>query len=102
MSWTDVAASDDVSPGKVHAVEVGDLRVALCRTENALYAIEDVCTHDGSPLEQGELEDTDIECPRHGAHFDITTGKAKTLPAVRPVRTFDVRENDGRIEVDLP
>lgn len=100
MSWNDVGASDDVASGKVHVVECDGTRVALCRTEEGLYAIEDVCSHDGSPLDQGELLGNRIECPRHGAMFDVTTGQPKSLPAVRPIRTFVLKEEDGRIKLD--
>src|SRR3712207_9141244 len=58
-------------------------RVALCNVSGEFYAIEDVCTHDAGPLDQGELIGSQIKCPRHGAKFDVTTGKALTLPAVK-------------------
>ena len=100
MSSVDVAASGDIEPGKVHVVECDGTRIALCRTEKGLYAIEDVCSHDGAPLDQGELIGERIECPRHGAMFDVTTGQPKSLPAVRPIRTFAVTEEDGRVQLD--
>lgn len=101
MSWQDVAAAGDVSVGQVHVVESTGIRIALCRTDNGIYAVEDVCSHDGSPLDQGELLGDRIECPRHGATFDVTTGKNLTLPAVRPIRSFPARESGDRIEVDV-
>jgi 3-phenylpropionate/trans-cinnamate dioxygenase ferredoxin subunit len=56
-----------------------------------LYAVEDVCTHDGGQLDQGVLENSTIECPRHGATFDVRTGAALTLPATEPLPTYRVR-----------
>lgn len=101
MSWNAVATSDDVAVGKVHVVELDGIRIALCRTSSGVYAVEDVCSHDGSPLNQGELLGEQIECPRHGARFDVRNGKNMALPAVRPIRSFSTREQDGKIEVEL-
>ena len=63
------------------------------------YAIEDVCTHDGSEIATGCLYDHVIECPRHGARFDLRTGEVVELPAYGPVQTFEVRVKDGMIQV---
>ena len=98
----DVASVDEIPEGKVKMVTVDSLRIALCNYAGNIYAIDDVCTHDGGSLDQGELEGNEIECPRHGARFDVTTGQVKALPAVRPVRTYPVHVSDGRIFVDLP
>ncbi|MCL6644416.1 MAG: non-heme iron oxygenase ferredoxin subunit [Dehalococcoidia bacterium] len=102
MGWTATLAADDVSPGTAKVFEAGGRRIAICNTGGGLYAIDDLCTHDGGPLDQGHLKGNEIECPRHGARFDVTTGRALCLPAVRPVRTYPVRVTDGVIEVDLP
>ena len=66
-----------------------------------MYAIEDVCTHDGGELDQGELEGCRIMCPRHGAYFDVTTGAALPLPAILPVETFPVRVEAGEIFIEV-
>jgi 3-phenylpropionate/trans-cinnamate dioxygenase ferredoxin subunit len=73
----------------------------LCNVEGTVYAIEDVCTHDGGELDQGELEGCRIMCPRHGAYFDVTTGAALTLPAILPVETFPVRVEAGEIFIEV-
>ncbi|MBC5824183.1 MAG: non-heme iron oxygenase ferredoxin subunit [Candidatus Eremiobacteraeota bacterium] len=99
--FIEVARSEDVPQGKVKVVEVDGRRIALCNYDGAVYAIDDVCTHDRGPLGQGELIGRDIECPRHGALFDVTTGQAVRLPAVRPVRTYPVRQLDGAIAVEV-
>jgi 3-phenylpropionate/trans-cinnamate dioxygenase ferredoxin subunit len=69
----------------------------LIRIGDDYYAIEDVCTHDGQPLTDGPLQGTAITCPRHGAQFDICSGKALCMPATEPVTTFDVEVRDGAI-----
>ena len=86
-----IAKAGDVAPGEVGVYEVEGHRVALCNVDGEFYAIEDVCTHDAGPLDQGELIGSQIKCPRHGAKFDVTTGKALTLPAVKPVPKHDVK-----------
>lgn len=101
MSWVPVTHADQVEPGCARAFEVDGLRIAVCNAGDAFYAIDDECTHDGGSLDQGLLDGYQIECPRHGARFDITTGKVVRLPAVRPVRTYPTRVVDGHIEVDL-
>lgn len=73
----------------------------LCNVDGKIYAIEDVCTHDGGPLEQGTLEGETIVCPRHGATFDVRTGDVITLPAVVPLMTFDVSVEGDDIFVDV-
>jgi 3-phenylpropionate/trans-cinnamate dioxygenase ferredoxin subunit len=98
----EVGNAAQISEGSVRVVTAGDRRLALCKYRGQLYAIDDVCTHDGGPLGQGELIDNEIECPRHGARFDIRTGRPTCLPAVLPVRTYPVRVDDeGRVFVEV-
>jgi len=85
------ARTSEIAPGTTKRVEIAGEAVLLCNVAGTFYAIEDACTHDGGELDQGELEDCRIMCPRHGAYFDVTTGAALTLPAVIPVRTYTVR-----------
>ena len=94
----DVAELPD--PGKT-LVEVDGEMVAVFHVGGSWYAIDDVCTHDGGPLADGELLDHTIACPRHGAKFDIRTGAALTMPAVRPTRSHEVRVQDGGIWIRL-
>jgi 3-phenylpropionate/trans-cinnamate dioxygenase ferredoxin component len=77
-----IAKTGDVAPGEVGVYEVEGHRVALCNVDGEFYAIEDVCTHDAGPLDQGELIGSQIKCPRHGAKFDVTTGKALVYVAL--------------------
>lgn len=102
MTWVTVAKASEVAPSTVQVVEADGLRLALCNTGDGFYAIDDVCTHDGGPLDQGELDGDEIECPRHGARFDVKTGRALCLPAVRPVKTYATRLAGDTIEVEIP
>ncbi|HXF34636.1 MAG TPA: non-heme iron oxygenase ferredoxin subunit [Candidatus Acidoferrales bacterium] len=96
-----VATTDEIAPGTTRRVVVDGIEILVCNVEGSFYAIEDVCTHDGAPLDQGEIEGKCVVCPRHGATFDVTTGTALTLPAVVPVATFPVRVVDGTIVIDV-
>jgi|GEM_PF-42286 len=99
--FTRVADVSEVSdPGKM-LVEVDGEVVALFHVEGRFYAIDDVCTHDGGPLVDGELTGYKIACPRHGAKFDIRTGAALSMPAVRPTRAHAVKVEDGGVWVSL-
>lgn len=86
-----VAKVTDVSdPGRV-LVEVEDRLLVLIRVGGDFFALDDVCTHDGGPLGEGKLDDHTIACPRHGAKFDVRTGRALTMPATKPTVAHDVK-----------
>jgi 3-phenylpropionate/trans-cinnamate dioxygenase ferredoxin subunit len=96
-----VGKVSEIAPGTTRQVVADDCEMLLCNIDGRVYAIEDVCTHDGGPLEQGTLEGEHIVCPRHGATFDVRTGDALTLPAVVPLMTFDVTIEGDEIFVDV-
>ena len=97
-----VARESDVAPGEVKVVEANGKSLALGHCDDGSWgAIDNVCTHDGGVLGEGELEDCLVECPRHGARFDLATGEVKALPAVFPVNAYPVRVVNGQVEVDL-
>ena len=91
MSDERVAAASDVPPNEVRVVECGGRSLALSNIDGEVYAIDNVCTHDGGPLGEGEIDGFQIICPRHGARFDICTGAAMTMPAVRATPAHEVR-----------
>lgn len=95
-----VAKVSDIAPGTTQRVVADSVEILLCNVDGKIYAIEDVCTHDGGPLDQGELEGDNVVCPRHGATFDVRTGDALTLPAVMPLMTFEVQIEGDDIFVD--
>jgi 3-phenylpropionate/trans-cinnamate dioxygenase ferredoxin subunit len=101
MTWFKVAETDDIEEGHAKVVEAGGHRIALCNTGDGFYAVDDMCSHDRGPLDQGRLIGHKIECPRHGAQFDVTNGKALTLPAVRPIRSYKTRVDGHDIEVEV-
>ena len=91
----------EIAPGEREIYAIEGLYIAVFNVGGTYYAIEDVCTHDDGPLVEGDLDGFSIECPRHGARFDIRTGAVLSMPAVVPVRWFPVRVADGSIQVDL-
>ena len=94
-----VAGTDELNPGQRKSVIVDEVPILLIRIGNVYYAIEDLCTHDGQPLTDGPVTDGKITCPRHGAQFDLETGKALCMPATEPVETYEVQERDDGIYV---
>ena len=95
--WVKVCAQDELLPGEFKVVWDGDTAIAVYNLEGNLYSIEDVCTHDGGELAGGEVRGFEVECPRHGARFDVRTGEVKAAPATEPVASFPVRLEDGVI-----
>ena len=99
--WVKVARAADVQEGRAKVVEAAGKRLALARVGGQVYAVQDLCTHDNGPLGEGEVIGETIECPRHGARFDVKTGQPVTLPAVMPVKTFPVKTSGDEILVEL-
>lgn len=97
-----VARAEDIPPGGRLWHEFEEETVVIFNVDGEFYCIADVCTHDGGPLEDGELVGYKVECPRHGACFDVRTGDALTLPAVEPVPTYLVKVKDGDVYVESP
>jgi 3-phenylpropionate/trans-cinnamate dioxygenase ferredoxin component len=75
-------------------IDLEDEFVLVLRTESGFWAIEDRCSHDDNELFGGEVIGKEIKCPRHGARFDLESGQALCLPAVRAVRTYNVVVSD--------
>ena len=99
--WVRVAALEECPPGRLLGVEAGTERIVLANVEGDVYALLDRCTHQDYPLSDGELDGARLECIYHGAKFDVCTGRAVQLPAIRPVRTFPVEVRDGKIFVQV-
>jgi 3-phenylpropionate/trans-cinnamate dioxygenase ferredoxin component len=95
--WIDVAPADAVPPGEHRIFDIDDTPVAVFNIDGELFAIHDICTHDGETLTGGPVEGTEIVCPRHGARFSLRTGEVLAPPAYEPVHTYGVRIADGRL-----
>ena len=104
MAELDICPLGELPPGTVKIVRDGELTIGVYNLDGGLYALEDRCSHDDGPLCEGDfdLEEGFAVCPRHGAHIDIRTGKALTLPAYLPVDTFRVKvESEGITFLEL-
>lgn len=96
-----VATVDEVPLNGAKLVEVDGVRIALFNLNGAYYAIEDVCTHDGGPLVEGEVvNEHEVRCPRHGARFDIRTGAALSMPAFEATASYEVFIQDQDLLID--
>lgn len=96
-----MAQVKDVPLGQVRVFQHGDRRVALCNVQGQFYAVEDTCTHDDGLLSEGALEGFSIECPRHGAKFDVRTGEVLQMPAAFPIRVFETKVENGTVFVKV-
>jgi 3-phenylpropionate/trans-cinnamate dioxygenase ferredoxin component len=103
QGFVKVATMDELTPGERKLVELEGVRIAIFNLDGDFYAIEDVCTHDGGPLVEGDvLEGGQIRCPRHGARFDIRTGQALSMPAFSPTATYEVQVEGDDVWVEAP
>ena len=96
-----VAKASEIPVGQVKPVVVEGKALLICHTADGFYAIDDTCTHDDGPLADGWLEGDAIECPRHGARFDVKTGKVLCLPAAVPITSYPVKVEGEEIKVNV-
>ena len=99
-----VCRTDELPEGEMRLVEADGLKIGVFHCPGGeLLAIEDRCSHDDGPLAEGEFDPASctLECPRHGSLFDLRTGKPKSLPAYRPVATYDVRIDADEVKLEL-
>ena len=96
-----VGAADDVAPGTAARIVAGGEEIAIYNVGGEFFATSDVCSHDEASLSDGELFGSVVECPLHGARFDVRTGKPLSLPAVYPVKSYEVRVVDGQLQVKV-
>ncbi|MBP0594281.1 non-heme iron oxygenase ferredoxin subunit [Paraburkholderia sp. LEh10] len=96
---TDVGSATELKPGDMKCVFVGSRRVLLSNVDGKVYATNDICSHALAYLSDGFLDGSVVECPLHGAQFDVITGKALTAPADGDIETYEVTLADGRILV---
>ena len=102
IEFHQVTEVSELAEGEQLYVDIGDLELVLFKISDQIFAIGDVCSHDGAPLGDGEVEEFEIICPRHGARFDIRSGKTTALPAVEDIPAYPVRVVDNQIEVGVP
>ena len=99
IEFISVGEAKDLPNGGRLFVEIDGEPIVVFNLAGQYFAIADLCSHDGGSLGDGDLAGCVVTCPRHGARFDISSGKALTLPAVASIPTYPVRLVDGQIKV---
>ena len=103
VTVVDAGPAEALQPGQVAAVEVDGLRIAVWNVSGTIYAMDDLCSHDEAYLSEGtfDIETATVRCPKHTSRFDLKTGRPLSFPAVRPVRTYPARIEQGRVLVEI-
>jgi nitrite reductase/ring-hydroxylating ferredoxin subunit len=101
-TWMRATSVDSCPPGQMLGAVLEGQELVICNVDGDFYAVEDLCSHQDLPLSDGELDGSELICVHHGARFDVCTGRALCLPALRPIRTFETELRDGEIWVQLP
>lgn len=99
--YTRVCDAADIEEGTVKSYRVEGRDIILAKYQGEVFALENLCSHDGGELGEGSLIEGQVMCPRHGARFDIKTGDAKSMPAAVGIGTYPVKIDQGAILVDL-
>jgi len=105
MSRHRLCSLAELPQGEARVFEVAGVELAAARSGERVFVVENRCSHDDGPLGEGRLVHSDhdeIECPRHGARFDLASGRATRMPAVAPIATYAATVEDGAIFVEVP
>ena len=102
VEFVEIAPASELPTGERLFVDLGDKPIVIFNIAGQMFAIGDVCTHDDGPLGDGVIEDHNIVCPRHGAEFDVRTGKVMSMPAAVDIPAYPVQVRDGTIFIGLP
>jgi 3-phenylpropionate/trans-cinnamate dioxygenase ferredoxin component len=97
--WVVVDAVDAIAQGTSTVVDVDDVMVAVFNINGDFFAVEDVCSHDGGEIASGCVKGYELECPRHGARFNIKTGEVLCAPAYEDLETFPIRIVNNTVQV---
>jgi 3-phenylpropionate/trans-cinnamate dioxygenase ferredoxin subunit len=102
VEFLEIAPESELPPGERMFVDIGDTPIVIFNIAGQIFAIGDVCSHDDGPLGDGDVEEYSVICPRHGAQFDVRSGKALSMPAVVDIPAYPVQVRDGNIFVGVP
>ena len=101
MEKVKVLKLSEITENSSRLVEIEDKKIAIFNVGGEIYAIDDICSHAEASLSEGEVFDCIVECPLHGAEFDLRTGEATTLPATKPVVTYNTDVDDEYLYVEV-
>jgi len=96
-----VASKSEIEPGCGKCIEAEGKKIAVFNVDGEFRAIDDTCTHADASLSEGAIVDGEVECPWHGACFNLETGEATTPPAIEPVSTYPVRVTGDDVKVEV-
>lgn len=102
IEYVEIGPASELPPGERLFVEVEGRSIVIFNIAGGLFSIEDVCSHDDGPVGEGDIEGYEITCPRHGAKFDLRTGKVTQMPANVDIPAYPVRVVDGMIQLGIP
>ena len=102
VEFVEIAPASELPNGERLFVEIADRSIVVLNIAGQLFAIGDVCTHDDGPVGDVDLDGYNIICPRHGAEFDVRTGKVMKMPAVVDIPAYPVQVRDGNIYLGIP
>lgn len=102
VEYVEVVPASELPNGERLFVEIADRPLVIFNIAGQFFSIGDVCSHDDGPVGEGDINGYNITCPRHGAEFDIRTGKVMQMPAVVDIPAYPVRVVDGMIQVGIP
>lgn len=102
IEFVEIASASELPNGERLFLEIEGKAIVIFNIAGQLFAIGDVCTHDDGPLGDGDLEGFNVVCPRHGAEFDVRTGKVMQMPAVVDIPAYPVKVVEGMIQLGIP
>jgi len=102
IEYVEIAPASELPNGERMFIEVEGKPIVIFNIAGQYFSIADVCSHDDGPVGEGNLEDYNITCPRHGAQFDVRTGKVIQMPAVVDIPAYPVRVIEGMIWLGIP
>jgi len=100
--FTRAFPESELPEGRIKAIEINGHPVAIARYQGIIYAVDDICTHDGGHLGEGDVVKGQVQCPRHGARFELATGQVTRMPAVFPISRYETKIENGEIYVEIP
>jgi 3-phenylpropionate/trans-cinnamate dioxygenase ferredoxin subunit len=100
--FVEVASSSELPAGERLFVEIDGKPIVIFNIGGQYFAIADVCSHDDGPVGDGKLDGYEIKCPRHGASFDVRTGRVLSLPGIVDIPAYPTRVVDEQIEIGIP
>ncbi|MEI6221829.1 MAG: non-heme iron oxygenase ferredoxin subunit [bacterium] len=101
MPWHEAATLSDIPTGKIGKTIINNQKIAIYNVDGTIYATENRCSHQEVELSNGILHNCQIECPWHGAQFDLKTGQVKALPAALPIKTYPTKVENGKIFIEM-